>query len=84
MNAADCADACVFLMQNYHGNEFANIGTGEDITIREVTEIVAFTVGFKNEIPLDETMSDDMERNLLHISRRMPSAGSTSTRCRRG
>ena len=40
MYADDMADACVFLMLNYSGNDFVNIGTGEDITIRELTEMV--------------------------------------------
>ena len=65
----DCADACVFLMQNYSGNDFVNIGTGEDLTIRELTEMVALTVGYKGEIRWDPTKPDGTPRKLLDVSR---------------
>lgn len=67
--ADDCAAACVFLMQNYSGNDFVNIGTGEDITIRELTEMVALTVGYKGEIAWDHTKPDGTPRKLLDVSR---------------
>jgi hypothetical protein len=69
MYADDMADACVFLMQNYSGSDFVNIGTGEDVTIRELTEMVALTVGYKGEIDWDATKPDGMERKLLDVSR---------------
>jgi GDP-L-fucose synthase len=69
MYADDMADACVFLMQNYSGNDFVNIGTGEEITIRELTEMVALTVGYRGEIRWDPTKPDGMERKLLDVSR---------------
>ena len=56
--ADDCADACVFLMNTYSGSDFVNIGTGEDLTIRELTEMVALTVGYKGEIHWDHTKPD--------------------------
>jgi GDP-L-fucose synthase len=65
----DCADACVFLMQTYSGNDFVNIGTGEDITIRELTEMVALTVGYTGEIRWDATKPDGTPRKLLDVSR---------------
>jgi len=67
--ADDCADACVFLMQTYSGNDFVNIGTGEDITIRELTEMVALTVGYQGEIVWDHTKPDGTPRKLLDVSR---------------
>jgi len=69
MYADDCADACVFLMQTYSGNDFVNIGTGEDITIRELTEMVALTVGYTGEILWDATKPDGTPRKLLDVSR---------------
>ncbi|MHB8893742.1 MAG: GDP-L-fucose synthase family protein [Candidatus Geothermincolia bacterium] len=69
MYADDCADACVFLMQTYSGNDFVNIGTGEDITIRELTEMVALTVGYKGEVRWDATKPDGAPRKLLDVSR---------------
>ncbi len=56
-------------MQNYSSNDFVNIGTGEDITIRELTEMVALTVGYQGEIVWDATKPDGMERKLLDVSR---------------
>jgi GDP-L-fucose synthase len=69
LHADDCADACVFLMNNYSGNDFVNIGTGEDITIRELTEMVALTVGFRGEITWDHRKPDGTPRKLLDVSR---------------
>ncbi len=67
--ADDCADACVFLMQEYSGNDIINIGTGEDLTIRELTELVAQTVGYHGEIVWDSSQPDGMRRKLLDVSR---------------
>lgn len=69
LHADDCADACVFLMQGYSGDDFINIGTGEDITIRELTEMVALTVGYEGEIVWDPTKPDGTPRKLLDVSR---------------
>jgi GDP-L-fucose synthase len=65
----DCADACVFLMRTYSGNDIVNIGTGEDITIRELTEMVALAVGYTGEIRWDPTQPDGTPRKLLDVSR---------------
>ena len=67
--ADDCADACVFLMQDYSGSDFVNIGTGEDLTIRELTEMVARTVGYDGAIVWDSSKPDGMRRKLLDVSR---------------
>jgi GDP-L-fucose synthase len=69
MYSDDMADACVFLMERYAGGEIVNIGTGEDITIRELTELVAKAVGYRGEVRWDPTKPDGMERKLLDVSR---------------
>jgi GDP-L-fucose synthase len=68
----DLADACVFLMENYSHREigeFVNIGTGSDITIKGLADLVAETVGFKGRIELDSTKPDGMQRKLLDVSK---------------
>jgi GDP-L-fucose synthase len=68
MYSEDMADACIFLMNQYDGNEIINIGTGEDITIRELTEMVAEAVVYRGEIRWDNTKPDGMPRKLLDVS----------------
>lgn len=65
----DLANLCVFLMNNYSGNETVNGGTGKEIAIRELTEIVAKVVGFKGEILWDTTKPNGTPRKLLDISK---------------
>ncbi len=68
MYSEDMADACIFLMKNYNGNEIVNIGTGEDITIRGLTKMVAEVVDYHGEIRWDITKPDGMPQKLLDIS----------------
>ncbi|MDI9388276.1 MAG: GDP-L-fucose synthase [Synergistota bacterium] len=65
----DLADACVFLMENYEGAEFVNVGTGTDVTIRELAELVRRTTGFGGEVVWDGTKPDGTPRKLLDVSR---------------
>jgi len=68
----DLADACVFLMERYSAKEigeFVNIGSGSDLTIRELAEIVKRIVGFTGDIVWDRTKPDGTPRKLLDISR---------------
>ncbi len=65
----DCADACIHLMNTYDGRGIVNIGTGEDITIRELTELVAETVGYRGEVRWDATKPDGTPRKLLDVSK---------------
>ena len=65
----DLANLCVLLMNNYSGNETVNGGTGKEITIKELTEIVAEVVGFKGEILWDTTKPNGTPRKLLDISK---------------
>jgi len=64
----DLGEACVFLMQKYAGSEIINIGTGEDITIRGLTQIVAEVVGYKGEIRWDTAKPDGTPQKLLDVS----------------
>lgn len=65
----DLADACVFLMNNYSGDETVNMGTGKELTIKELTELVAKVVGFNGEIKWDTTKPDGTPRKLLDVSK---------------
>ena len=65
----DLADLCLFLMNNYSGNETVNAGTGKEITIKELTEIVAKTVGYEGEILWDTSKPNGTPRKLLDVSK---------------
>lgn len=65
----DMADACVFLMQNYNERLFLNVGTGTDITIRELANKIRNVVGYVGEIVFDTSMPDGTMRKLLDSSR---------------
>ena len=65
----DLANLCIYLMNNYSGNETVNAGTGKEISIRNLTEIVAGIVGFKGEILWDDTKPNGTPRKLLDISK---------------
>jgi GDP-L-fucose synthase len=61
----DLADACVFLMKTYSGEEHVNIGYGSDVTIRELAETVAEVVGFRGTLTYDSSKPDGMPKKLL-------------------
>lgn len=65
----DCADALVFLMKNYSEEEHVNVGSGADLTIRELAEIIRRIVGFEGEIVTDPSKPDGTPRKLLDVSR---------------
>lgn len=65
----DLANLCVFLMKNYSGNETVNAGTGKEITIKDLTELVAKTIGFEGEIKWDTTRPNGTPRKLLDVSK---------------
>lgn len=65
----DLADACVFLMENYSGNETVNVGTGKELTIKALTELVADVVGYTGKISWDTTKPDGTPRKLLDVSK---------------
>lgn len=65
----DMADACIYLMENYEGNDFFNIGTGKEISIKGLAELVKEVVGFEGEIVWDSSKPDGTPRKLLDVSR---------------
>ena len=65
----DLAEACVFLMNNYSGNETVNVGTGKELTIKELTELVAKVIGYTGEIKWDPSKPDGTPRKLLDVSK---------------
>ena len=65
----DLADACLFAMQNYEGEQFLNVGTGEDLAIRDLAQLVAQVTGFGGRIMWNSTMPDGAPRKLLDVSR---------------
>lgn len=69
LHVDDCADACVHLLKNYSGDEHVNIGSGTDVTILELTELVCEVVGFRGEIIRDEKKPDGTPRKLMAAER---------------
>jgi len=69
LHVDDMADACIFLMENYNNKEFLNIGTGKDISIKELSAIIREIVGFKGEIYFDAEKPDGTPKKLLDVSR---------------
>ena len=65
----DLADACLFLMDNYDGNEIINVGVGKDISIKELAELISDVVGYKGEIIYDTSKPDGMPVKRLDVSR---------------
>jgi len=69
MHVDDLADACVFLMENYENCDLINIGTGKDISILELAEMIKEIVGFKGEIRFDAGKPDGTPRKVLDVSK---------------
>ena len=65
----DLANLCVFLMNNYSGNETVNAGTGKELTIKELTELVAKVIGYNGKINWDSTKPNGTPRKLLDVSK---------------
>ena len=65
LHVRDCADALVFLMKNYSGDEHVNVGSGTDVTIRELAELVMDVVGVSGALRCDETKPDGTPRKLM-------------------
>ena len=80
----DLANLCVFLMNNYSGNETVNAGTGKELTIRELTEIVAGTVGYEGKILWDTEKPNGTPRKLLDVSKATALGWSARTELRDG
>jgi GDP-L-fucose synthase len=69
MYVDDLADACVFLLKHYSGEQFVNVGTGSDVTIAELARLVADAVGFTGSFVFDPSKPDGTPRKLLDCSR---------------
>lgn len=67
----DLADACVYLMDHYTGNETINIGTGKDLSIRDLAMLVKDVVGYEGELTFDTSKPDGTPRKLLEVSKLM-------------
>ena len=65
----DMADACIYLLEHYDGERHVNIGTGKELTIRELAELVKKTVGYEGEIVWNRDMPDGTPRKLTDVSK---------------
>ncbi len=80
----DMAEACVYLMQTYEGNDFFNIGTGKEITIRGLAELIKDVVGYQGELVFDASKPDGTPRKLLDVSRLAAAGWTYQTELRDG
>jgi len=69
LHVEDLARACRFLLENYDSPEIVNIGSGEDVTIRELAEMMCEAVGYRGALEFDHTKPDGTPRKLLDVSR---------------
>jgi len=69
LHVDDLADACFYLLENYSSPEPVNVGTGEDLSIRELAELVARTVGYTGALRFDATMPDGTPRKLMNVDK---------------
>ena len=68
LSADDLGDACVFVMKHYSGEQFLNVGTGKEVSIKEFAELVADIVGYRGQLAFDKSRPDGMPRKLLDVS----------------
>lgn len=69
LHVDDCASACLYMLQKYDSPEIVNVGCGEDISIRELAELICDVVGFEGELTWDKTKPDGTPRKLLDVSK---------------
>ncbi len=69
LHVDDLADACFFLMQSYDGTEWLNIGVGEDVSIKELAELIQSIVGYEGELQFNTSKPDGTPRKLLDVSK---------------
>jgi len=69
LHVDDLADACYYLLQNYDGEQLVNVGSGVDVTILELANLVKNIVGFNGEIKMDATKPDGTPRKLMDVSK---------------
>lgn len=69
LHVNDLAEACVFLMIDYNGEDWLNIGTGDDISIKDLALLIKDIVGFEGELTFDSSKPDGTPRKLMDVSR---------------
>ncbi|GAB2705060.1 GDP-L-fucose synthase [Hymenobacter frigidus] len=69
LHVDDLADACFYLLEHYSSPEPVNVGTGEDLSIRELADLVARTVGYTGALRFDATMPDGTPRKLMNVDK---------------
>jgi GDP-L-fucose synthase len=69
LHVDDLANASLFLMQHYNGEDIINVGVGKDISIRELAELIAAVVGYKGAITFDTSKPEGTPRKLLDVTR---------------
>jgi GDP-L-fucose synthase len=69
LHVHDLARACRFLLEQYNSPEIVNVGVGEDVTIRELAELIVDTLGYRGQLVFDSTKPDGTPRKLLDVSR---------------
>ncbi|MEW6065204.1 MAG: GDP-L-fucose synthase [Bacillota bacterium] len=69
LHVDDLADACVFILQHYHDSEIINVGTGQDLTIKELAQLVKDIVGYRGNIVFDPAKPDGTPRKLLDVTK---------------
>ena len=79
LHVDDLADACLFLMEHYDDDSHINVGTGEDLSIRELAEMVRDVVYPAAQLRFDTSKPDGTPRKLLDVSRSTRSAGATGS-----
>lgn len=84
LHVDDLGEACVYLMQNYSGEDFVNVGVGDDVTIRELAELVKEVVGFEGKIVQDLTKPDGTPRKLMDVERLTSLGWKASTTLKEG
>ena len=65
----DLAEACVFLLQSYSDNSIVNVGTGQELTVKELAELISEIIGYKGSLAFDSTRPDGVKQKLLDISK---------------
>ena len=69
LHVDDCASACLYLLEKYDSPDIINVGCGEDVSIRELAELICDVVGFDGELSWDKTKPDGTPRKLLDVSK---------------
>lgn len=80
----DLADACFFMFNTYSGNEFFNVGTGSDVSIKELVELIMDVVDYHAELEFDPSKPDGMPQKLMDVSKLAQAGWVAKTSIREG